>query len=150
MNLDIVWSDGANRGDWQVVAPGRLSTGNLLVTAVIISLFTDRRSNPVNYPDHWGWWMDTFDGVLIGSRLHELRRRKIADRNALIAEATDMIREALQWLIDQGIAASVGVLVTSPPAGAGQPGSLLRFHVTVVQPSGSGPATIVRALWKVV
>ena len=149
MNLDLVWDDGNTRGDWRVLAPGRLSTGNLLVSAVVISLFTDRRSSPAGYPDEFGWWMDTFDIILIGSRLHDLRRRKIADRAALIAEATDIIREALQWMIDAGIASTIGVTVTSPPAGIGQPGSLLRFTVTIVEPSGGEP-TVVRALWKVV
>jgi phage gp46-like protein len=148
VNITHTWDNRAARGDWQI-AGGRLATGDLLRSAVIISLFTDRVAQP-GYPgaDRRGWWADTLDGRPIGSRLWQLRRRKIADRNALINEATDILNEALQWLVDDGIATRVTADVTLPPAGIGQAGTLLSFVVTLFQPSA--PATVVRTLWSTV
>ncbi len=143
MNIDIVWDGTALRGDRQVTPAGRTSTGNLLRTAVIISLFTDRRAQPDWIPpdrnsnDPRGWYWDTF-GILIGSRLWQLRRRKIANRNALLLEARDMIQEALQWLKDQNLVSEIKINVQSA-------GSLLAFNVQLAQPMG--PLPLIRLLW---
>jgi phage gp46-like protein len=150
-NVALIWDNANARGDWQI-AGGRTSTGHLLTTAVLIMLFTDRVAQPDYVPndgsgDRRGWWHDSFDGTQIGSRLWQLRRRKIANRPALIAEATDMINEALQPLLDSGIAAAIDVQVTSPVAGNGNSGTLLNFDVTVFQPTA--PPTLVHALWNI-
>ena len=151
-NLDLVWDAANARGDWRV-SGGRLATGHVLRSAVLISLFTDRVAQP-DYQDtggdsdRRGWWQDTFDGRQIGSRLWQLRRRKIVDRDALAAEAADIAREALAWLVDTGLAATVSVDVEAPPAGRGGEGTLLTFLVRVTQPSG--PAPLVRAVWDAV
>ena len=150
-NLDMVWSDLNSRGDLSVVG-GRMSTGNLLVTAVIISLFTDRLSPPDFTPpdgttNRRGWWVDSFDGVYIGSRLWTLRRRKIANRAALIAEATEICQEALAWMLAANIVATVNVYVQAPAGGPSQ-GSVLEFFIELVEPSGA--VTQVRKLWSTV
>lgn len=143
MNLDIVWDPVNARGDRQITAAGRTSTGNLLRTAVIISLFTDRRAQPDwvppdrNSDDPRGWYWDTF-GIPIGSRLWQLRRRKIANRNALLLEARDMIQEALQWMQDQQIVSAIAINVQSA-------GTLLAFNVQLSQPTG--PLPLIRLLW---
>ena len=153
MNLDLVWDAAEARGDWRVDG-GRLSTGHLLRSAVLISLFTDRVAepgyrdpggSPGEPGDRRGWWHDSYDSRPIGSRLWQLRRRKIADRGALLAEARDICREALQWLLDEGLASAVAVDVSAPPAGAGGEGTLLAFSIRVQQPGG--PAPLIRALW---
>ena len=149
-NIALVWNNDQQRGDWQV-SGGRIKTGNLLTSAVLISLFTDRVAQPDYIPDdgsgdRHGWWHDTFEGVPIGSRLWQLRRRKIANRQLLINEATDIIKEAMQWMIDQGIAFKVDVKVNLMPAGIGSSGNLLEFRVNVFQPYA--PSTLVRALWR--
>lgn len=82
-----------------------------LAQAVLISLFSWRRSRDddgISAPFRQGWWGDTFtDGDQIGSRLWLLRREKLtAD---VVARAVELAQEALQWLIDDGIAQDVDV-----------------------------------------
>ncbi|WP_449567102.1 phage GP46 family protein [Lelliottia nimipressuralis] len=82
---------------------------NPLPRAVIISLFSWRRANPDdNAPVPMGWWGDTYPtitGDRIGSRLWLLGREKII--NNTLNRARDYAIEALQWLIDDGVAARV-------------------------------------------
>lgn len=85
-----------------------------LETAVIISLFTDRRVTDEQLPDlendKRGWWGDLLsdiDGDQIGSRLWTLERRKRTPETLRLFE--DYSREALNWLVEDGIAASVTV-----------------------------------------
>lgn len=147
-----MWDSAAGAGDWRVLG-GRMQTGNLLVSTVLIMLFTDRVAQP-DYKaedgsqDRHGWWQDTFDGTPIGSRLWQLRRRKIANRPGLANEAADIIREALKPLLDAGIAASVSVAVALAPAGVNSSGNLLVFSVTIAEPNGN--ITLVRTLWSAV
>lgn len=75
-----------------------------LRTHITISLLTRGRARPDDVipdpTDRGGWWGDTYDesGRTVGSRLWTLVGRKI--NAATIADAEQMIREALQWLID--------------------------------------------------
>lgn len=82
---------------------------NPLPRAVIISLFSWRRANPDdNAPVPMGWWGDTYPTVTgdrIGSRLWQLGREKIT--NNTLNRSRDYANEALQWLIDDGVAARV-------------------------------------------
>lgn len=114
-----------------------------LETAIAVSLFTDRRADPDDVlPDpagtRRGWWGDvvppTVDGTpaegdLIGSRLWLLSREKIVPET--IARARTYAREALQWLIDDGVAARVDVDVQA------KPGGVLALAITVHRPDGS-------------
>lgn len=83
-----------------------------LVRAVVVSLFTWRRAeqgDPVDGELH-GWWGDTHpvvEGDRIGSRLWLLARSRL-DADAL-ARAREYAQEALQWLVDDGVAARVDV-----------------------------------------
>jgi phage gp46-like protein len=84
-----------------------------LPRAVIISLFTWRRANPDDElpgNNKHGWWGDTWpqiDSDRIGSRLWLLSRAKLT--NETVLRAKEYAEEALQWLIDDGIAAAVQV-----------------------------------------
>lgn len=86
-----------------------------LVRAVIISLFTWRRANnddtlPNAQGFRMGWWGDSYPVVpndRIGSRLWLLARAKLTD--ATVQQAKDYAKEALQWLIDDKIAARINV-----------------------------------------
>lgn len=84
-----------------------------LVRAVLISLFTWRRAKqddslPGNL--RMGWWGDSFASVpndRIGSRLWLLSRAKLLPET--VALAKEYAEEALQWLVDDGVAARVEV-----------------------------------------
>ncbi|MFZ6690869.1 phage GP46 family protein [Undibacterium sp. SXout20W] len=86
-----------------------------LVRAVIVSLFTWRRANaddalPNVSGSRMGWWGDSYPPAAndrIGSRLWLLSRAKLTDTTA--QKAKDYAREALQWLLDDGVAARVDV-----------------------------------------
>lgn len=98
--------------DGQTVDLG-LNSSDALTRAVIISLFTWRRANadddlPGN--EKMGWWGDSYPVVesdKIGSRLWLLSRAKLTSKT--LADAKRYCEEALQWLIDDGIAARVEV-----------------------------------------
>lgn len=84
---------------------------NPLPRAVIISIFSWRRANPDdNAPVPMGWWGDTYPTVTgdrIGSRLWLLGREKIT--NDVLNRARDYAIEALQWMLDDGVAARIDV-----------------------------------------
>ncbi len=95
------------------VRDGDIAGDNGLLTAVLVSLFTDRRANDDDViPDGTGHkrgsWQDQYadvPGDLQGSRLWLLSREKelpdVLERAQLYAE------EALAWMIEDGIAESV-------------------------------------------
>jgi phage gp46-like protein len=105
--------DGSFRVDLKI-ANNDLATDAGLETACYISLFTDRLVDqdevPYGETSRRGWWGDLFanvDGDLIGSRLWLLDRSKqIVDT---LNQAEDYASEALQWLVDDGIASSFNV-----------------------------------------
>ena len=103
--------------DWSLVGPD-LSTDQGLETAVIISLFTDRLAQPDDQipdgsNDRRGWWGDlplgdegdTAQPDYIGSRLWLLERGKATVQTAALAQGYCV--EALQWMLDDGVAQSV-------------------------------------------
>ncbi|QBY56158.1 phage GP46 family protein [Cupriavidus oxalaticus] len=86
---------------------------SMLQRAVVISLFTWRRaesSDRLDDDERMGWWGDSYPTLAndrIGSRLWLLRREKITRETLLRAE--EYAREALQWLLDDGLAAAIDV-----------------------------------------
>lgn len=94
-----------------------------LETAVILSLFSDRRAAdddtlPDGSDDRRGWWGDLvplYPDYQLGSRLWLLSREKqlpvVLERARLYAE------EALAWLVQCGAAAQVSVTATNPRPG---------------------------------
>ena len=89
-----------------------LVSGEDLHTAVLISLFTDRRAEasdtiPDGTDDRRGWWGDAGQDYLIGSRLWLLNRAKQVPQT--LVDAQGYCAEALQWLIDDGVAAKIDV-----------------------------------------
>jgi phage gp46-like protein len=89
---------------------GYQDTPDQLTEAILISLFTNGRALPDDNVEYrYGHWADQLDpnGYQIGSRLYLLKREKIT--NQLIPTINDRIKQALQWLIDDGIAVSVDV-----------------------------------------
>ena len=85
-----------------------------LTALVLTHLFTWRRlDEPDADGQRWGWWGDTYSesGDSFGSRLSFLRRAKMT------AETPEQVRhaaeEALQPLLDNGIADTVDVAATA-------------------------------------
>jgi len=112
--IALRWNDELMTGDLAVDAGG-IATDNTLATAVLLSLFTDRRARaddalPSGDNDRRGWIGDALssvDGDLFGSRLWLLRRAKQTEETRRRAE--EYAREALTWLIDENVATEVRV-----------------------------------------
>jgi len=96
-----------------VLGNGDLETDKGLGTAVLMSLFSDRRadeSDKYDNDDPKGWWADALlpnAGDSFGSRLFLLNRAKALPNTEI--KAQEYIFEALEWLIDDGIAESIDV-----------------------------------------
>ena len=122
-DIATTWNAAAQRGDWSI-ANGDLTTESGLATAIYISLGTWHRadsSDAAPSEDPGGWWGDIpADGGPAdewGCKFWLRRRAKLGRdiANTLIADA----RQALQWLIDDGVAASLDITAfqQSPPLG---------------------------------
>lgn len=104
-----------------------------LETAVMLSLFTDRRAEdgdvlPVG-DDRRGWWADELadvEGDRIGSRLWLLERER--QRPDVLRRAETYAREALQWLVDDLVAERIEVTASIPREG------WLAFTVDIFRP----------------
>lgn len=115
-----------------------------LETAVILSLFTDRRlsdgqESPDGSSDPRGWWGDIGDddGVQIGSHLWLLWREKIVPQT--IADAISYCKKALQWMIDDGIARKVDVIA--------ERAGLFRVNIGISITKPTGQALRYAYLW---
>lgn len=119
-------------GDWRVsppsdpVNPGGLDASNQLASAVFISLFTDKRAPEGWRPevaDRRGWWGDAVapegeQPYELGSHLWLLRNEVATPERAV--DARFYAQEALAWLVEERVAASVTVdsgLIIEPPRG---------------------------------
>lgn len=108
-----------------VVDANDLKTDDGLQTAVIVSLFTDARADEDEIPAEdrsaRGWWGDLFPEVAgdrIGSKLWLLKREKRTVET--LNRAEEYASEALQWMIDDGVAESLDVTASWDPNGAMQ------------------------------
>lgn len=134
-DIRTLMSDGV--GDW-ALQPTGLEPDDGLETAVILSLFTDRRAEPTDDApggDRRGWWGDDYadvPGDRIGSRLWLLAREK--QTGAALLRARSYAIEALTWMIDDGVASRIDVEATAPRAGR------LVLAITIQRP-GEDPRT---------
>tara|TARA_R110001606_G_C15386127_1_gene650985 strand:+ start:434 stop:874 length:441 start_codon:yes stop_codon:yes gene_type:complete len=90
--------------DFSIDEFGAVAPDSEVATAVLISIFTDRRAeegDEVLDGDYKGWWGDTYQDTKIGSRLWTLKRRKATPQTLRLAN--DIIKQCLQWLVDDGI-----------------------------------------------
>lgn len=119
-DIRINWDVDLSEGDFGLtINQGDLDTDEGIETAIIISLFTDRRADDDdilpnnNNTDKRGWWGDQISPEVendqIGSRLWLLERSKT--ENSVLIKAKIYIEESLQWLIDDGIASKINVYV---------------------------------------
>lgn len=114
-DVKIHWDSDLLEGDLSIVDED-LESESGLETAVIISLFTDRRARDddelpdPNNPDKRGWWGDLVsevEGDQIGSRRWLLERSKTTPN--VLTKLIEYDNEALQWLIDDGVAIKIEI-----------------------------------------
>ena len=105
-----------------------------IITALIISLFTDRRlpfagDEPLTSGDRRGWWGDNTLAAndRIGSRLWTLARHKMIT-DFVVKEAEEILREALAWLEEDGVADEIFITITRPD------NYTLVFEITIKKP----------------
>lgn len=113
---DIALQFDDYRGGDLVLAGQDLARDDGLETAVLISLFTDRRATPEqlrpgdDQNDLRGWWGDynpPVDGDQSGSLLWLLQREK--QTRETLARARQYCEQALAWLIEDRVATAVRV-----------------------------------------
>lgn len=119
MDIATFFDAAAYRGDF-AVAYGAMAADTDLQTAVIISLFTDRRAEaddplPDQAASRRGWWGDALAKRRIGSRLWLLSREK--QLREVVNRAREYTEESLAWLVDDGIAKRVAVQAEIVDAG---------------------------------
>jgi phage gp46-like protein len=128
-DIALIWNPAQGYADF-AVAGGDLAADQGLYTAVTVSLFTDAQAQPGDVipdgsSDPRGWWGDmpidpaaqdaTAPPRRIGSRLWLLDRALQTPET--LARAQSYAREALQWLLDDGVAGSVTAAASFPALG---------------------------------
>lgn len=111
MDVALVYDANAKAFDLAIQG-GDLVTDSTLQTAVLLSLYTDRRALPEDVlpddgTDRRGWWCDAYSDRLQGSRLWLLSREK--DLDSVLRRAEEYAKEALTWVIEDGIGDAVQV-----------------------------------------
>ena len=135
-DIFIQWDNLNAQGDWTLV-DGDLQTGQDLETACLVSLFTDKLATPDFVPtdgtsDRRGWWADPYIDQPRASNLWQLERAK--KTRATLGLARRYAEEALQWLVDDGIAKEI--VVNTGWLGAAT-STLLGIGIAIVKPDGS-------------
>lgn len=133
-DLGLFWS-GVD-ADLELSAIGDLASDAGLDTAVLLSLFTDRRLEDNDTPpdgsdDRRGWWGDQFsavDGDKIGSRLWLLSRAK--QTQDTLDRAEEYAKEALQWLLDDSVSSRIDVQASWIARGT------MELDVQIYRPTG--------------
>lgn len=145
-DIALHFNNTTNEYDVSVVS-GDLAAGNSLETAVIISLFTWARAGEndvgVGKP-RFGWWGDKIDAEntdSTGSKLYLLKRCKITQET--ISKAEEYIRDALKWMITDGVASEITTTVERNPDNKD------RLDATIVISRGDDNTTLkFNDLWK--
>ena len=116
MDVATLWDGLLMRADL-VSAPPGLLTDRELESNIIVSLFTWRRAEegddlPFFDNKRYGWWGDSYPiapNDKIGSRIWLFQRAKILQSTP--AEFRAVCLQALEWLIEDGVATEVEVVV---------------------------------------
>jgi phage gp46-like protein len=145
-DLKIAWDPQRFRGDW-ALAGGDLAAGSDLEAAVMISLFSDRVASsdfvpPDGTGNRRGWWGDSYEPSPLGSRLWQLARAIKSDSTTILNQARDYCREALQWLVDDGVIAQVAVVTSWITR------TTLGIQVTLTPPRGNPLTFNFQWAWK--
>jgi len=153
-DIKISWDSDLIEGDFSFSESIQdLESDAGLETAVIISLFTDRRAAEddilpdLNNLDKRGWWGDLVqtevEGDQIGSRLWLLSRREKTEQEVLL-KAKRYAEEALQWMIEDKVAIKINVIAER----TGMVGNdILALLVQIYKIDGSDIAFKYEAQW---
>jgi phage gp46-like protein len=151
-DIKILWDNDFQEGDIKYLG-GDLVRELGIETAVMMSLYTDRRANTDDTlpdslsEDRRGWWGDQvteFDGDQIGSRLWLLERAKTTEDN--LSDAKFYIEESLQWLLDDGVAQDIEVEVERQNREDGT--ATLAALIKILQTDGGVTAIKYDDLWR--
>ncbi len=150
-DVKIAFNDLLDSGDL-IIGVEDLESDRGLASAVIMSLFTDRRALPDDtlpdpgITDRRGWWGDKLaeiTGDRIGSRLWLLEREKTTQEALLRAQ--EYAREAVKWMVDDGVAAKVEALAERQ----GDVGNdRLALQVTIYKTDGNKLSLKFDDIWK--
>lgn len=132
--LALIWNSDSQSAE--LVIAGREEPDAALRTAVILSLFCDRRALaddvlPEAGGDRRGWWADAWPaapGDLTGSGLWRLARGKRTAET--VRQVRDLAAEALAWMTADRLAASVEVEAEAFGAAG------IALAVTITRPAG--------------
>ena len=127
-----------------------LQDDNSLDSAVIISIFTDRRATdddviPSGSEDKRGSWIDSFpdvEGDKIGSRLWLLDRAKLTQDT--LDKVKYYLEECLAWLVQDGMAKAVNVaaeITRHHPLG------IIAAVIEILRPDGTTTRYKLADLW---
>jgi phage gp46-like protein len=153
-DIRIIWDSDLMEGDISFDPSGQdLEHDSGLETAVLISLFTNRRADDDDVlPDQesteiQGWWGDLaspeIEGDQIGSKLWLLGREKTTED--ILARTKLYVEEALQWLIDDGVAAKIEVETDR----SGTIGTdVLALSVKIYEVAGRETSLIYKVQWE--
>lgn len=134
-DIKSAFVDLAKGADYLLGALG-LALDDSLETAIVVSLFTDRRADdtdrlPFEAADKRGWWGDAYidvPGRKHGSKLWLLEREKqLPD---VLPWARQIVEEALAWLVEDGRATRIEVATSYPRT------SVLLIEIGVWEPDG--------------
>ena len=111
-DVKFLFDDDIFTGD-VILGNGDLERDEGLRSAVIISLYSDRRADDTDEfdnNDRRGWWGDLLsevEGDQIGSKLWLLQRSK--NTQQVVNNAKQYAFEALEWMIEDGVAQDIEV-----------------------------------------
>ena len=116
--------------DIQVGPDGDIETEDSLDTAILVSLFSDRRVSESEQPSEYkrrGWvGNESTPGIQIGSRVWLYDQARIT--NTTLSGISDAASDCLQWMVDQGIAKGVSATATATSTG-------VSLNVSITRPT---------------
>lgn len=138
--IQMTYDNVAQRGDLVRTGGGNLIDDLDLETAVLISIFTERRvedgdefSDTTGYKGgYWGDATEDIQGDKIGSRMWLLKREKATLSN--VNQARVYIEESLAWMLEDGVAETVVVTTSRGVAPVD-----LNFTVEILRPNELEP-----------
>lgn len=111
MTTDVVLNDDKGYYDFSWTVDGDISTGETLDTAILMSIFNEARAtgSEVPEPERRRGWLgnQSTEGFEQGCKAWEFEQERL--RGSVLADLSVVVRNGLQWIIDEDIAVSVTV-----------------------------------------